>query len=84
MTKEIALSEVGLVTLEFNIIQIKVLRKLLTELPYEKVSPLIEAFDKQVLPQLEHIRVELQDKLSQNKPEKEKVDEAEAITDSEN
>lgn len=79
MQQEVLLSDVKSVTLEFNIVQIKVLRQLLSELPYEKVSFLIESFDKQVLPQLESIRTELKSKFGQ-----EKVDEAEAETDSEN
>lgn len=79
MQKEISLSDVKPVKLEFNIVQIKVLRQLLSELPYEKVSFLIESFDKQVMSQLENIRMELQSKFDQ-----EKVDEAEAKTDSEN
>jgi len=79
MPQEVLLSDIKSVTLEFNIVQIKVLRQLLSELPYDKVSFLIESFDKQVMPQLDAIRTELQTKF-----ELEKVDEANAVTDSEN
>jgi len=80
MNQEISIAGIKPVNLSFNIIQVKLLRQLLSELPYEKVAPVIEVFDKQVLPQLEVIKSELKTKFEQE----EKVDEAEAVTDSEN